>query len=310
MSTKQVQGELWSIAPQYWSKYFEPFFLPMYKKALEQISLNDETYLLDAGCGAGLFSYMAINTGAEVIGVDAAPGLLEIARQRNPQHNFLEEDLESLPFVSKSFDVVVGFNSFQYAGNFTKALAEAKRVTKEGGKIVIGIWDKPEHSDATLVLKAMKSLLPPLPAVTPGPIALSEDGKIQTVCNSLGLKVIDKRRVACPFFYSSTRDAVKSFMSTGPAAMALNHVSEKKVEDTITTAVQPFRLTDNMYYMENSFLLLIVKKETEMARLDKFKPTKPSFLKETFSRILQTVWFFSPIIILIIVFASYLVYHS
>ncbi len=131
MSTKAIQGQLWSIAPHYWSKHFEPYFLPMYKKVLEQLTLTEDTLLLDAGCGAGLFSNMAIETGAQVIGIDAAAGLLEIARMRNPQNNFMEEDLEALPFADNSFHVVTGFNSFQYAANFENALVEAKRVLKK-----------------------------------------------------------------------------------------------------------------------------------------------------------------------------------
>lgn len=260
MSTKQVQGKLWSTAPQYWSKYFEPFFLPMYKKTFEQISLNEESLLLDAGCGSGMFSHMAISTGAQVIGVDAAPGLLEVARERNPQNNFLEEDLESLPFASESFDVVAGFNSFQYAGIFTNALAEAKRVLKDGGRVVVGIWDMPEFSDATNILKAIGSLLPPPPAGTPGPFALSEDGKIESICNGLGLKLVYKTKVACPFLYYSAEDGIKSFMGTGPAAAALNHVSEKRVQQTIANALKPYHITEDIYHLQNSFLLFIAEK--------------------------------------------------
>ena len=121
MSTKTIQGKLWSIAPQFWAKHFEPWFLPMYKKVLDELKLTEDHLVLDAGCGSGLFTSMAINTGAQVIGVDAAPGLLEVARQRNPRNNFMEEDLEALPFASNSFSVVAGFNSFQYAGNFENA---------------------------------------------------------------------------------------------------------------------------------------------------------------------------------------------
>src|SRR5687767_1710115 len=132
MSTKTTQGQLWSIAPQYWSQHFEPWFLPMYMKVLQQLKLSDEDLLLDAGCGSGLFSSLAINEGADVVGIDAAGGLLEVARKRNPNNNFLEEDLEALPFTDESFNVVVGFNSFQYAGSFDNALAEAKRVLKPG----------------------------------------------------------------------------------------------------------------------------------------------------------------------------------
>ncbi len=260
MSTKQAQGKLWSVAPQYWSKYFEPFFLPMYKKALAQLRPGEETLLLDDGCGSGLFSHMAINTGAQVIGVDAAPGLLEVARERNPGNNFMEEDLESLPFASESFDMVTAFNSLQYAGNFTNALSEAKRVLKKGGRIVIGIWDMPEHSDATNILKAIGTLLPPPPAGIPGPFALSENGKIESICSSIGLKMLYKAKVPCPFLYYSTDDAVKSFMGTGPAAAAQNHVSEKTVQKTIAAAMQPYRLTEDSYHLENSFLLFIAEK--------------------------------------------------
>lgn len=260
MSTKQIQGKLWSVAPQYWSTYFEPFFLPMYKKTLEQVKLNEETVMLDAGCGSGLFSYMAINTGAQVMGVDAAPGLLEVARERNPENNFLEEDLEALPFAENSFDLVTGFNSFQYAGNFTNALSEAKRVLKDGGRLVIGIWDKPEYSDATNVLKAIGSLLPPPPPGTPGPFALSEEGKIESICNAINLKVVYKTRVACPFLYHTLEEAIKSFMGTGPAAAAMNYASEKHIEKTIAGAMQPYLLTEEMYHLQNSFLLFIAEK--------------------------------------------------
>lgn len=260
MSTKETQGKLWSIAPQYWSRYFEPFFIPLYKKAIEQLDLNEETMLLDAGCGSGMFTNMAISCGAQAIGVDAAPGLLELARERNPQNNFLEEDLEALPFASDSFHVVTGFNSFQYAGNFTAALAEAKRVLKEKGRIVIGIWDKPEMSDATNILKAIGSLLPPPPPGTPGPFALSEDGKIEAIGRSLGLKTIYQARVSCPALYYTLNDAVKSFLSTGPAAAAMNNVSERVVQQTIAAAFRPYHLTEDMYHLQNSFLLFILEK--------------------------------------------------
>lgn len=260
MSTKTIQGKLWSIAPQYWAHHFEPWFLPMYKKVLEQLELTEDHLLLDAGCGSGLFSSLAIETGAQVIGVDAAPGLLDVARRRNPQNSFLEEDLEVLPFTDDRFDVVTGFNSFQYAGNFEKALAEAKRVLKPGGRLVIGIWDKPEMSDATNVLKSIGTLLPPPPPGTPGPFALSEDGKIESTCENNGLKVIYKTRVACPFLYASLADGIKSFMGTGPAAAAMNNSSKETVEETIAGALQPFRVADDFYFLQNHFLVFIAEK--------------------------------------------------
>lgn len=260
MSTKEIQGKLWSVAPADWSKHFEPFFTPMYKKALERVRPTQNTVLLDAGCGSGLFSHMATGAGAQVTGIDAAPGLLEVARQRNPGINFLEEDLESLPFQDNSFDVVAGFNSFQYAGDFANALMEAKRVLKMNGQLVIGLWDKPELSDGSNILKAIGSLLPPPPPGTPGPFALSEDGKMEAICQAVGLRILSKTQVPCPFLYYSTNDAVSSFLGTGPAAAAMKHAPEEKVRLTISTAFQPYHLTEELYHLQNSFLVFVTEK--------------------------------------------------
>ncbi|MGN6292765.1 MAG: class I SAM-dependent methyltransferase [Chitinophagaceae bacterium] len=260
MSTKEIQGRLWSTAPHNWAMYFEPFFLPLYQKALEHVSLMGNISLLDAGCGSGLFSHMAIRTGANVIGIDAAPGLLNIARERNPRNNFLEEDMEALPFANEYFNYVVGFNAFQFAGNTHHALTEAKRVLKKGGRLVVGIWDKPECSDAYNVLKEIVSLMPPPSPDTPGPFSLSEDGRMIKLFESLELKPIYQTRVSCPFLYHSLSDGIKSFMGIGPAAAAMNYASRKHVEQTIAGALQPYHLTEDLYHLQNSFLLFIAEK--------------------------------------------------
>jgi SAM-dependent methyltransferase len=260
MSTKTIQGKLWSIAPENWSIHFEPYFLPIYRKVLEQINITENTMLLDAGCGSGLFTALAARTGAQVTGIDAASGLLDIARERNPGVTFLEEDLEALPFADNTFDVVTGFNSFQYAGNFENALNEAKRVLKPGGKLIAVIWDKPEMSDGTEILKAISTLLPPPLPGTPGPFALSEDGKVETILEGIGLKKISNVKVSCPFLYHSLNNAVKSFMGTGPAAAALNQHPEVLVEGVIADAFAKFYLANGMYFLMNSFLLFVAEK--------------------------------------------------
>lgn len=260
MGTKAIQGKLWSVAPQYWSQFFEPWFSPMYRVVLDELKLGGGDSVLDAGCGSGLFSYMAIRQGAQLIGMDAAPGLLEVARQRNPDNNFLEEDLEAMPFANESFDVVAGFNSFQYAGSFDNALKEAARVLKPGGRLVLGIWDKPEASDATNVLKAIGSLLPPPPPGTPGPFALSEDGRIEAACKKHGLQVVFQRTVPCPFLYRSREEAVKSFIGTAPAAAAMNNHPQEKVESVIAGAMKPYQLTGDLHFLQNHFLVFIAVK--------------------------------------------------
>jgi hypothetical protein len=53
---------------------------------------------------------------------------------------------------------------------------------------------------------------------------------------------------------------MRSFLGTGPAAMALGQTSERVVQQTIAQALLPFRLTEDMYHLQNSFLLFVAEK--------------------------------------------------
>lgn len=260
MKTKEIQGQLWSTSPADWVKHLEPTFIPMYEAVLRELKLEEENMLLDAGCGSGLFLSMASSTLAGISGIDAAPGMLSVTRKRLPDATLLIEDLESLPFNDETFDVVTGFNSFQYAGSFANALSEARRVAKKHGKLVIGIWGKEEECDAGTVLAAVARLLPPPPPGTPGPFALSEDGKVEAICKSVGLNVTHKETVFCPWLFTGEEALHKGFLCTGPCVKAVQSVGEQKVKETITESAQPYNLADDIFYMHNRFTFFIAEK--------------------------------------------------
>lgn len=260
MQTKEVQGKLWSTAPGDWAKYLEPTFIPMYRSVLTRLDLDEEKMVLDAGCGSGLFLSMVVSTGATIHGIDAAPGLLAISKKRLPGATLLIEDLESIPFVSETFDVVTGFNSFQYAGSFQNAIVEARRVAKKRGKIVIGIWGKEEDCDVSRIFKAVSSLLPPPRQATPGPFALSENGKMEAICKSAGLNVLSKHTVACPWQFTGIKELHHAFMCTAPCVQAASVAGEQKVKRAITKNAEPFSLADGVYYMRNQFTFFITER--------------------------------------------------
>lgn len=260
MSIKTVSGGLWSIAPDQWCEHYEPYLLPMYKKALELLQLNEDVLLLDAGCGAGLFSNLAIEKGAQVTGVDISPGLLDVARRRNRRNSFLKEDLESLPFADNSFHVVTALNCFQNASTVQAALGDAKRVLKSGGRLMIGTWDRPEVNDAAYILNAISSLMPAPQRGNMGPFSLSEQGIMEDICADAGLKVVYRTKLACPFLYHSIDDAVNGFLATGLAAAALNYARGEQIEEAIRRSLLPFHLTGNLYFLQNQFLLFIAEK--------------------------------------------------
>ncbi len=122
MGSAAVQGELWGAAARDWADVQEALTRPLYETVFDRVGLRPGTHLLDAGCGAGLAAQLAAARGAAVAGIDASAALLEIARSRVPTGDFRVGELEELPYSEGTFDVVTGFNSFQYAENPTAAL--------------------------------------------------------------------------------------------------------------------------------------------------------------------------------------------
>ena len=108
--------------------------------------------VLDVGCGTGRFCAFAGGRGAAVHGIDVDAARLEQALQRLPGADLRLGLLEDLPWPDATFDVVTGFNAFQYALDIELALAQACRVTRPGGRIAICKWDRPEHNELFALL--------------------------------------------------------------------------------------------------------------------------------------------------------------
>ena len=151
MGSAQVQGDLWSVRAQEWSDLQEASFRPVYEAALDAVKAGPGSSLFDVGCGAGLALEVARSRGVKVSGLDAAPGLAKIARARCPDGDIRIGEIEELPFADRSFDVTTGFNSFQYATDPAHAVAEARRVTKPGGAVVIMVWALPTNASSRLI---------------------------------------------------------------------------------------------------------------------------------------------------------------
>ena len=86
-------------------------------------------------------------------GIDISPGLLGVARERLPDVDLREGDMEDLPFDDESFDAVIGVNAFQFAGDSRRALREAARVMRPDGRLVASLFAAPERSQGTVAAR-------------------------------------------------------------------------------------------------------------------------------------------------------------
>src|SRR5881628_1374549 len=155
-----IQGNLWSARALDWANVQESTMRSLYDAVLERAGLREGIALLDAGCGAGLFCALAAARGASVSGLDAAAAFVAIARKRVPSAAFDVGDLEDLPYADASFDVVTGFNSFQFAANPVAALRQSRRVAKRGARVFVVTWGRAQDCEAAAYLAALGTFLP------------------------------------------------------------------------------------------------------------------------------------------------------
>ena len=157
----QVQRRLWGTDPRAWADLAEAHNQPLFEAVLDAAKISPGTRLLDVGCGSGLTLVLAKARGARPSGLDISPGLLDVARDRLPDADLRVGDMEFLPFGDAMFDAVTGVNAFQFAGDPRRALREAARVTRPGGRVVASLFAAPERSQGTVVHEAMSALIPP-----------------------------------------------------------------------------------------------------------------------------------------------------
>jgi SAM-dependent methyltransferase len=255
--TATVQGRLWGARARDWAEVQEPAQKSMYPPVFDAAGVGEGTALLDVGCGAGMAAVIAHERGAKVSGLDAARPAVEIARERVPDADFRVGELEALPYDDDSFDVVTGFNSFQYAADPVHALLEARRVGRPGGIVVILTWGQPEQCEAVGIVKALASLLPPSPPGAPGPFALSAPGALEDLAQRAGLTPTHAAEVSTRWEYPDRDTALRAHLSSGPAARAIESAGEARVAAAIGDAIAPFRTAAGGYALENAWRYLL-----------------------------------------------------
>jgi SAM-dependent methyltransferase len=133
------------------------------------LGITDGLEVLDLGCGDGTTALPAAKLGANVLGVDIASNLVEAgnARARSlglTNCRFQEGDASDLSEIDdNSFDLVVSIFGAMFAPRPFDVAKEMVRVTRPGGRIVMGNWIPNDPTLVAQILKISSSYSPPPP---------------------------------------------------------------------------------------------------------------------------------------------------
>jgi demethylmenaquinone methyltransferase/2-methoxy-6-polyprenyl-1,4-benzoquinol methylase len=99
--------------------------------------------VLDVACGTGTSSACLARSGAQVTGCDFSPGMLDVARTRAPEIEFVFGDALKLPFEDATFDAATISFGLRNVADTRGAIAEMRRVVKPGGRLAICEFSHP-----------------------------------------------------------------------------------------------------------------------------------------------------------------------
>ncbi len=249
-STAGSEGPEWSARAAGWAERWGALAAPAREVLADATAIGPGTRVLDVGCGSGELCALAAERGAEVAGIDAAEGMIEIARRRAPGADLRVGPMEQLPWEDDTFDVATAVNALQFAADFVTALAETARVVRPGGSVAVCNWGRMEHRELFAVIRALRD----------GPSAarseIGEPGGLEALARRAGLEPRHGGEVEIPYVAPDQETLEQAFLNDAHFG-ALQRLGETETRRLIAEAAQPFRRPDGSYRFENRFRYLI-----------------------------------------------------
>src|SRR3954454_3096853 len=185
-----------------------------------KLGITEGMNVLDLGCGDGTTAVPEAQLGADVLGVDIASNLVAAGNERAKalgldNLSFQEGDASDLSeLADEQFDLVVSIFGAMFAPKPFDVAAEMVRVTKPGGRIVMGNWIPGDPTLVAQILRISASYSPPPPEGFISPVTWGVEAD---VIERFGAAGIPKDNISC------VKDCF-TFNSPGPPAALMDEI--------------------------------------------------------------------------------------
>lgn len=204
---------------------------------VKQLGITKGMRVLDLGCGDGTTAIPAARLGAKVLGVDIAANLVHAGniralREELKNISFEEGDACDLKYqADQTFDLVVSIFGAMFAPRPVDVAKEMVRVTKPGGRIVMGNWIPGDPTMVAQILRISSAYTPPPPPGFLSPMLWGVEGNVLERFGQAGIareRVSFQRDTYLFNFNGSTQEFVKLFRSYYGPTMNAFEAAEKE----------------------------------------------------------------------------------
>jgi ubiquinone/menaquinone biosynthesis C-methylase UbiE len=241
-----VTNDTRSPAEIYDAQFVPALFAQWAPVVLDAAAVRENDRVLDVACGTGALTLAAaerVGRGGSVVGLDANPDMLTVARRKSAQVEWMEGKAEALPLPDKRFDAVVSQFGFMFFDHKPQALREMMRVLRPGGRLSVAVCDAVDHSPG---YGAFAQLLDRLFGSDVGnafraPFALGDPTRLASICREAGIgdaRVTEHHRDVC-------FDSIDALVSTERACVwtlggILDDEQFARLLEESKTALKPF----------------------------------------------------------------------
>ena len=246
------------------------------EELVESLEVRPGMDVLDLGCGNGTTALPAAQRGANVLGVDIAENLVAAGNARAtaagvPNLRFQQGDASDLQGLNdESFDLVISIFGAMFAPRAFDVAREMVRVTRTGGRIVMGNWIPGDPTLIAQVLKTSAAYAPPPPDGFISPVTWGVESNVRERFGAAGVPVenISCERATYVFRYpGSPRELLQTFKQYyGPTMNAFEAASkdgkEEQLEAELTQLFEEHnRAGADRTEIPATFLKVVVKKQ-------------------------------------------------
>ena len=181
-----------SPAEIYDEQFVPALFRPWAGVVADAAHVGPGQRVLDVACGTGVLACVAaerVGASGSVVGLDANPQMLAVARRKPAPVEWIDGRAESLPFADASFDAVVSQFGLMFFDDRVAALREMVRVLRPGGRLAVAVCDAVEHSPGYAALAALLQRLfgDAVADAFRAPFAIGDVALLQRLCEQAGL---------------------------------------------------------------------------------------------------------------------------